>query len=168
MPRTGIVLRRTVVDSSEIIILVLHGMRRDRVRDLCRCVEIQARIVGNHASEERQIYRRERLECRLAGRFVELTVLRLQRDLRQRLDLTGADEKQRTRFLMVPIGTFSEPGEFSGTEADGGSRPPLCFHASNRMIASFSVISLVMHGAWSPSRMGMSSAPMSRYTIRTL
>ena len=69
---------------------------------------------------------------------------------------------------MIPIGTFSEPGELSGTEADGFRRPPLCFHASNRIIASFSVISLVMRGAWSPSRMGVSRAPISRYTIRTL
>ena len=83
----------------------------------------------------------------------------------------AAKPKSKTKsscFLMVPIGTFSEPGELSGTEADGGNRPPLCFHASNRMIASFSVISLAMRGAWSPSRMGASSAPMSRYTIRTL
>ena len=27
---------------------------------------------------------------------------------------------------MIPIGTFSEPGELSGTEADGFRRPPLC------------------------------------------
>ena len=80
----------------------------------------------------------------------------------------GEIQNKRTSFLMVPIGTFSEPGELSGTEADGGSRPPLCFHANNRMIPSFSVICFVMCGAESPSRMGVSSAPMSRYTIRTL
>ena len=55
--------------------------------------------------------------------------------------LVTRSKKRKTRLLMVPIGTFSEPGELSGTEADGGSRPPLCFHASNRMIASFSVSS---------------------------
>ena len=55
---------------------------------------------------------------------------------------------------MVPIGTFSEPSE--------------CFHASNRMISSFSVIAFVMRGAGSPSRIGVSSAPMCWYTIRTL
>ena len=41
---------------------------------------------------------------------------------------------------MFPIGTFSEPGGSLGIEADGGSRPPLCFHANNRIISSFSVI----------------------------
>ena len=69
---------------------------------------------------------------------------------------------KRTSFRMVPIGTFFEPGELSGTEADGGSRPPLCFHANNRMISSFSVICFAMCGAWSPSRIGVSRAPMSR------
>ena len=77
-------------------------------------------------------------------------------------------QKKRAALLMVPIGTFSEPGELSGTEADGFRRPPLCFYANNRMISSFSVICFAMCGAWSPSRMGVSRAPMSRYTIRTL
>ena len=80
----------------------------------------------------------------------------------------GGTHKKGHLLLMVPIGTFFEPGELSGTEADGGSRPPLCFHANNRMISSFPVICFAMCGAWSPSRMGVSSAPMSRYTIRTL
>ena len=77
-------------------------------------------------------------------------------------------KKKDMTFLMVPIGTFSEPGELSGTEADGGSHPPLCFHANNRIISSFSVICFATCRAESPSRIGVSSAPMSRYTIRTL
>ena len=77
-------------------------------------------------------------------------------------------KKKDTTNLMFPIGTFSEPGGSLGIEADGGSRPPLCFHANNRIISSFSVICFATCRAESPSRIGVSSAPMSRYTIRTL
>ncbi len=42
---------------------------------------------------------------------------------------------KKPQFLpMVPIGTFSEPCDLSGTEADGGSRLPQCFYAGNRII----------------------------------
>ena len=45
-------------------------------------------------------------------------------------------------------------------QADGGSHPPVCFHASNRLISSISVICLVMRGASSPSCIGQSIPPM--------
>lgn len=77
-------------------------------------------------------------------------------------------QNKRTPFLIVPIGTFSEPCELSGTQADSGSCPPVVFYASNRLISSISVICFVICGACSPSCIGLSTLPMSRYTILIL
>src|SRR5699024_7557502 len=65
--------------------------------------------------------------------------------------------KQGRPDLIVPIGTFSEPCELSGTQADSGSCPPVVFYASNRLISSISVICFVMFGACSPSCIGLST-----------
>ena len=71
-------------------------------------------------------------------------------------------------LLIVPTGTLFEPTELSGTQADSGSCPPVVFYASNRLISSISVICFVICGACSPSCIGLSTLPMSLYTILIL
>ena len=44
---------------------------------------------------------------------------------------------------MIPIGTFSEPGELSGTEAGGVPPPPQGFKARKPMIGYLGVVYLV-------------------------
>ena len=71
-------------------------------------------------------------------------------------------KKTSNSFLIVPIGTFSEPCKLPGTQADSGSCPPVVFYASNRLISSISVICFVICGVCSPSCIGLSTLPMSR------
>ena len=88
--------------------------------------------------------------------------------MRSAVRIRPAAPKKPPFSLIVPIGTFSEPCELSGTQADSGSCPPVVFYASNRLISSISVICFVMCGACSPSCIGLSTLPMSRYTILIL
>ena len=57
MAGTGVILRRTVVHRGEIIELVLHGVRGDRVRHLCSGVVIENRAAGDHSSKKDLIQR---------------------------------------------------------------------------------------------------------------
>ena len=57
-------------------------------------------------------------------------------------------QNKRMPCLAAPTGTFSEPRELSGTQADSGCCPPVVLYASNRLISSISVICFIMRGVY--------------------
>ena len=98
MTRARVVLGGAVVHSGEVVVFVVHGMGRNRVRHLRRRIEVERRVVGNHAAKQCHVHRRIGFKRRLTSLFVELAALGFNRDVGQRVQLALTYEEQRIRF----------------------------------------------------------------------